>query len=219
MQSTRHLLIAAVVLFAAGSSAASSSAPIIVPPVRVEAPDCVALVGSLAGVPASLGRFQVTVRDIANNPLNNATVVVDLSRCGDLRLCADPLDPTIVVDCAARTAVSHTNALGIATFTLLGGSLGYSTAAPSSRGAMGRIFVPPYPDYGVDVAVNACDLDGFQGVGAHDFSLWLTDFGSGVPWARSDYDCSGEVGANDLALWLEVFGEGLMSNSCASLCP
>lgn len=199
--------------------ATSANAALPVPPVRIDAPRCIALVGSHAGVPDVLGRFAVTVRDFANNPMDNMPVVVDLSRCADLRLCSDPLDPAIVVDCAARTAVTHTNALGVATFTLLGSSLGYASGAPSSQGAQGRVFVPPFQDYGVAVTVTAYDLDGFAGLGANDLSMWLTDFGSGVPWARSDYDGGGSVGANDLSLWLEGFGHSWGGETCASRCP
>ena len=32
------------------------------------------------------------------------------------------------------------------------------------------------------------DLDGSDGMGGNDISLWLTDFGSGEPIGRSDFD-------------------------------
>ena len=216
MTSGRCAFITAAMLLSAGPSAAA----VIVPPVRVQAPSCITLVGSNAGVPAtSLGRFEVVIRDIANNPIFNSPVVVDLSGCDDLWLCTDQLDPGLVVHCATRTVEARTDVRGVATFTLLGGSRGYSAGSPSSQGAKGKIYVPAYPDYGVTVAVSAYDLDGFMGVGANDFSNWLADFGSSLPWARSDYDCSGTIGANDLSLWLEGFASGLMAQNCTSHCP
>lgn len=210
-----HGFLAATALLVANPSASCC-----IPPVHVYAPPCISLVGSNAGVPASLGRFEVRVTDFANNPLNDWAVAVDLSQCGDLHLCPDQRDPGIVVDCAARTALARTNPLGIATFTLLGGSRdNHFEGGPSTIGARGKIYLSTYPTYGVDVTVNAYDLDGSVGVGANDLGYWLTDFGTGVPWARSDYDGNGSVGANDLSLWLHAFGDQGMLESCATRCP
>ena len=50
-------------------------------------PACISLVGSVAGVPDAAGTFTVIVRDLANNPLNGASVVIDLANAGDLAIC------------------------------------------------------------------------------------------------------------------------------------
>src|SRR5262245_11313035 len=62
-------------------------------------PSCISLVGSNGGVPAAVGTFTVVVRDLANNPVANAAVVIDLGPCVDLHVCADQLDPAATVNC------------------------------------------------------------------------------------------------------------------------
>src|SRR6266545_6253763 len=95
-----------------------------------EAPSCITLVGSAGGVPAArFGAFDVIIRDLANNPIANASVTIDLSACPDLHLCADQLDPGTVVDCAHETVSRLTDANGFAHFVLLGGSSGAGNAS------------------------------------------------------------------------------------------
>ena len=144
-------------------------------------------------------------------------MTVDLSGCHDLLLCADQLDPAVVVNCGARTATSLTAADGTVNFTLLGGSNGTGNAI-SLLGA-GKIYLN-----GTLIAsptVSAFDLDGVNGVGINDLSVWLTDFGtSGNPaFGRSDFDCSGTVGINDFSVWLTAYGRGDQIQSCAATCP
>jgi hypothetical protein len=179
-------------------------------------PACITLVGSLAGVPdAAAGQFTVIVRDLANNPLNGASVVIDLSNCLDLAICNDQLDAAATVNCGAKTTRKFTDALGSVTFTVLGGSNGAGNASTLLSG--GRIFANGTLIQSPSVA--AYDLDGANGVGAADLSAWLTDFGSGNSYGRSDYDCNGTVGAGDLSFWLTEFGAGTSAASCAVSCP
>jgi pimeloyl-ACP methyl ester carboxylesterase len=179
-------------------------------------PAFIRLVGATNGVPdAATGQFTVVARNLANNPLNGVSVVIDLSNCADLAFCSDQLDPDALTNCAAKTARKFTNALGEVTFTLLGGSRGADNASSLAHSA--KIFAN-----GVLLAlpsVSSFDLDGAGGVGAGDLSVWLADFGSGMNWARSDYDGSGTVGAADLSQWLAVFGSGASTQSCAVSCP
>ena len=179
-------------------------------------PGCITLVGSLAGVPdAAAGQFTVVVRDLANNPLNGASVWIDLSGCPDLRLCSNQLDPGATVTCPAKTTRKFTNITGSVTFTVLGGSNGGGNASTLLAGgkiyANGTLIGSP--------TVAAYDLDSASGVGANDLSAWLTDFGLGSPYGRSDFDCSGGIGANDLSLWLTEYGNGTSTSSCSSNCP
>ena len=184
--------------------------------VNTSAPSCISLVAAHVGVPAqAAGQFTVIVRDLANNPVAGAVVVIDLSIAPDLKLCADQLDPAATVDCAHKTVSKLTAADGSVQFTILGGSNGAGNAVTLLNN--GRIFAN-----GTLIqqpTVSAYDLDGSSGVGANDLSAWLTDFGSGQNFGRSDYDCSGSIGANDLSFWLTAFGSGAMSESCASHCP
>ena len=186
------------------------------PPNNSVVPACISLVGSYGGVPATAaGGFVVIVRDLANNPVAGASVVIDLSNCLDLSICADQLDPAATVNCAAMTVRKFTAADGSAHFTMLGGSNGAGNASTLLNGgriyANGTLLGAP--------TVSAFDLDGSGGVGAGDLSAWLGDFFTAQPYGRSDYDCSGNVGANDLSLWLGAFGSGAMGESCVSRCP
>jgi len=178
-------------------------------------PACISLVGSSGGVAATSGAFVVVVRDLANNPVAGATVVIDLSAAPDLSICADQLDAAATVDCAHKTVAKTTALDGSVHFTVLGGSNGGGNAVTLLGGgkifANGTLLQTP--------TVSAYDLDGSGGVGANDLSAWLGDFGSGNPFGRSDYDCSGGIGANDLSLWLNAFGSGTMATSCGASCP
>ncbi len=208
-------LVRKATLFAACGVLAASAVMAGVPsPGNSTVPGCVILVGSSVGVPDSVaGKFCVTVRDLANNPLNGSSVVCDVSLATDMRVCDDQLNANYILNCAAGTVRGFTNATGVVCFTLLGGGLG----APVSIGGFGRIYAD-----GVLIgspAVSAYDLDGASGVGANDLSAWLTDFGSGFAYDRSDYDCSGDVGANDLSAWLTIFGLATSAESCVGVCP
>ena len=181
-------------------------------------PACFSLVGAAGGLPAhSFGRFQIVARDIGNYPCAGARVTVDLSGCPDLHLCADQLDPTVVVDCAAKTVSGLTAADGSVSCTLLGGSNGTGNAV--SLLGPGKLYVN-----GSSMStptVSASDLDGVNGVGINDLSVWLTDFGTfGNPAVgRSDFDCSGSVGINDFSAWLTAQGRGDQTESCGATCP
>jgi hypothetical protein len=204
----------ATLLTAAGLLAATAAMAGVPSAANSTTPACITLVGNTAGIPDGYGTFTVTVRDLANNPLNGASVVVDLVNCTDLALCDDQLDGAALVNCIAKTTRKFTDALGQVTFTVLGGSNGGGNATTLLGG--GRIYAN-----GTLIAsptVSAIDLDGASGVGANDLSAWLGDFGSGFAFGRSDYDCSGDIGANDLSLWLGAFGSGASSASCAVSC-
>ena len=206
----------ATLLTAAGLLVASAAMAAVPSAANSTTPSCITLVGSLSGVPdAAAGQFTIVVRDLANNPLNGASVVIDLSNCLDLSICSDQLDANALVNCGAKTTRKFTNALGQVTFTVLGGSNGGGNASTLLGG--GRIFAN-----GTLIqspTVSAFDLDGAGGVGANDLSAWFGDFGTGNNYGRSDYDCSGSIGANDLSLWFGEFGTGASASSCAVACP
>ena len=209
----------ATLLTAAGLLAASAAMAGVPSPANSTTPLCISLVGSLSGAPDAAGSFNIVVRDLANNPLNGASVVIDLSGCGDLSICSDQLDANALVNCGAKTTRKFTDGpgptLGQVTFIVLGGSNGGGNASTLLGGgriyANGTLIQSP--------TVSAFDLDDAGGVGANDLSAWLGDFGSGSAFGRSDYDCSGSIGANDLSLWLGSFGAGTSASSCAVSCP
>lgn len=207
----------ATLLTAAGLMIASAAMAGVPSPGNSTVPPCISLVGSLAGTPDAVGSFSVTVRDLANNPLNGASVVVDLSGCTDIAICNDQLDAGALVNCAAKTTRKFTDIAGQVSFIVLGGSNGSGNATTLLGGAKiyanGTLIGSP--------TAAAFDLDGSSGVGINDLSVWLTDFGTfGNPaFGRSDFDCSGSVGINDLSVWLTEFGNGTSAASCAVACP
>ena len=178
-------------------------------------PSCILLVGSDGATASAKGTFVVVVRDLANNPVPGVHVAVDLSNAPDLHLCAQQIAPGIIMDCPGSRAIAITDAAGRATFTLLGG--GSLAPGPGSGLNNGRVFAD-----GILIGsptVSAFDLDGASGVGANDFSLWFSDFVTGLSYGRSDFDCSGALGANDLSIWLTEFGSGASTTSCTATCP
>ena len=182
-----------------------------------EAPSSITLVGSAANLPDPAGRFVVVVRDCAGNRANGASVVVDFSQCPDVILCLDQLDPTpgALVNCLAKTTRKFTDVTGTAVFTILGSGNGAGSA--TSIGGCARITANGQLLKTARAAT--LDLDGTGGAGINDLSVWLTDFGSGVSYARDDFDHNGAVGINDLAVWLTDYASGASTQSCTSTCP
>jgi hypothetical protein len=208
----------AMLLTAAGCLVASVAAAGVPSAANSTVPGGIRLVGSKAGVPDPHGTFSIVVRDLANNPLNGASVVIDLSGCGDLNLCSEQLDAGATVTCPAKTTRKFTDISGTVTFTVLGSSHGL---ASELQGA-GRIYANGTLIGSPTVA--AFDLDGASGVGINDLSRWLIDFGTSgnPPFGRSDLDLGGTVGINDLSRWLQEFGFGTSLTSCPNIgtdCP
>ena len=189
---------------------------VCIPTSNSTAPDCIRLVTRSGSTPATaFGQFTVVVRDLANNPCAGAVVVIDLSLCPDLQLATDQLDPDVTVDCVNKRVTKVAQADGSAVFTVLGGSNGAGNAVELQNA--GRIFgngtLLRAP------TVLAFDLDGMNGLGASDLSVFLGDFATGQPYGRVDYDCNGSPGAGDLSVWLGAFASGTMIESCSASCP
>jgi hypothetical protein len=204
----------ATLLTAAGLLAASAAMAGVPSAANSTTPACVSLVGSTAGVADPVGTFNVIVRDLANNPLSGASVVIDISGCSELAICNDQLDANALVVCVSKTTRKFTDGLGSVTFTVLGGGNGSPAATLLGGGkifANGTLIASP--------TVSAYDLDGLSGTGAVDLSRFLTDFASGQNYGRSDFDCTGSIGAVDLSRWLTVFAGGTSQSSCVQACP
>ena len=203
-------LVRKATLLAAGGLLIASAAMAGIPSAALSSvPTCISLVGSAAGVPDALGNFSVTVKDLAGNPINGASVVVDLSGCHDLALCNEQLDAGALVNCPAKTTRKFTNALGVVSFDVLGG--GNGTPASTLLGG-GKVFAN-----GVLIGtptVAAYNLDGQLGVAGGDLALFLSDFASGQNFGRSDFDCSNSIGGGDLAFWLTGFAGGGSATFC-----
>jgi hypothetical protein len=193
----------ATLLAVCGVLAASAAFASVPSPANSTVPGCVALVASNAGTIDPAGQFTVTVRDLANLPINNSLVVVDFSSASSLVLCNTGTFAGVTVDCGTQTARAFTGAGGTVTFRIAG----HAANAGGNQ--------PPYPAFndgkifadGVllgSPTVQAYDNDGV-GMGAGDLSAFLGDFFGGNNPSRADYDCSGGLGASDLSAWLTVF--------------
>jgi hypothetical protein len=184
-------------------------------PANSTIPSHIHVVGRFASQPdTTAGRFTVTVRDLANNPILGAMIVMDFSANPDVRLATDQLDGSVTLNCAQKTVHAFTDVRGQASFTILGAG----TLTPTgSTVSTTRIFQDGMLLGSVPTSVY--DLDAVNGMGANDLSLWLTDFGSGLNLQRGDYDGSGSLGANDLSVWLVTFGAGASSTSATPACP
>jgi len=209
-------LVRKATLLAVSGVFAASAAFASVPSVgNSTAPACVALVGNAAGTIDVAGQFTVTVRDLANLPINNSLVVVDFSNAHGLVLCNTGAFAGVTLDCGTQTARAFTGA---------GGTVTFRVAGHAQNGGGNQ---PPYPPYndgrifadGVllrSPTVQAYDNDGV-GMGAGDLSAFLGDFFGGNNPSRADFDCSGGLGAADLSAWLTVFfASGSTSNCPAS---
>lgn len=181
-------------------------------PANSSVPACITLVGrDGTGAADPRGQFTVIIRDLANNPVANALVRVDLGAAPDLFLCGTQ-EAGLVVNTSAGSmyAEGRTNALGQITISLVGGSNGAGNATTLLGGGRifsdGRIIGSP--------TVSVLDLDGASGVGINDLSAWLADFSSAQPFGRSDYDCNGGVGINDLSIWLAAYGSSASAYGC-----
>ena len=208
-------LVRKATLFAVCGVLAASAALASVPsPTNSTAPACISLVGSSAGVIDVAGQFTVTVRDLANVPINNSLVVVDFSGATGLTLCNTGAFAGVTLDCGTQTARAFTGAGGTVTFRIAGHANNSGNQAPYQPYNDGKIFAD-----GVllrSPTVRAFDHNA-SGMGAADLSAWLADFFGPNNPSRSDYDCTGNLGAADLSAWLAVFfASGSVTNCPAS---
>jgi len=204
-------VLGALLLVSAQASRAGTGAPAL----HSKSPARITLVGSTAGVPDAIGTFTVTAIDLANNPMRNVSVIIDLSGCPDVAICADPLDAAAMVNCVAKMVRKFTDSAGNVSFTVLGAGSGTGDfiALPHSA----KIYVNGSLIGSPTAAV--LDLDGMNGVGINDLAVWLQDFGADPPRGRSDFDGDGVVDINDLSVWIQAFGAHGSLQGCAARCP
>jgi hypothetical protein len=160
----------------------------------------------------------VTVRDLANNPISNSSVVLDFSGCtSDLRTSdgTAPVYATLTVNCTGHSVRALTNGSGVASFAVIGGGL--SVVGPKHAVGCAKVFAD-----GVllgSIGVGIYDEDGAGGVGASDLSRFGSDFVGGTNPDRSDFDGNASVGASDLSAFGGVFVAGKSNSSAGAYCP
>jgi hypothetical protein len=232
---TRSFLVGtgiAIVLIAAAPRAAASDQPglgnSVFPPV-------LSVMGvNGAGVPDPAAAYEILVRDLANNPVVNSVVWVDLANCTDMRISHQSsglVNPALggqVLDCPTRSVRGVSSVTGRVVLSVLGAGINASgPPAPGPGERCARIYAD-----GVLLGfatVHLYDQNGGAGMPAadgveiSDLSRWLEDFGSGIYVGRSDYGpgSEGVVSIDDLSFWLRQFGLGHSAGGTlgAGFCP
>ena len=175
--------------------------------------------GNTGGVADPVGEFCVTVRDFFNVPVPNATIAIAFSDC-DLQLCADQLDPGVIVDCVSQTVRKVTDLNGVACFHVQGKS-----RSPGSLGCAGaaRYCVKIYADGLFICTGDAPTFDlvsqgGEDGLNPNDLAEFLNQWlVCGSNNYRCNYDCSNQIlDPNDLSHFVAVWlGRGGSTSNCA----
>jgi hypothetical protein len=190
------------------------------------------------GAPDPSIAFTVSLRDYANNPIQNANIVLDFGACTDTKICS----ATVGLDCsggqgAAPIVSGLTDANGLATFFVLGAAMnwGDDVHCPPSGSpptvlcpGAGLGCVAVYADGALLGRVTAVtfDQDGSitspGGVNAVDFSRFKVDVTGCNLTAprryvgRSDFDGNGSVTAADISHFKTILANGLSAAGCMS---
>jgi len=177
------LVFALLMMF--GTRPATAAVP---SPVNSTVPPC------LVACPFGDIPFDVVVRDLANNPIANSSVVIDFANCPAAFICTAPgnqPDP-YTVNLAARTIQLLSNASGLAHFPLrVGGGCAANTVRVFADGVLLAQRALASPDQ---------DGDGFtSNILNNDAALFSAKLGTTDPTA--DLDCDGDVDVDDESIF------------------
>jgi hypothetical protein len=223
------LLVACGLLVMAGSALAGRPyAPNSVIPAYISVVGTVGATfgtsGVMSGTTDPSGQFTIVIRDIANLPVNNSSVILDFVNCTDVKICQDQNDVTKTVACP--TVAGVTNTLGQVTFNVVGSGLNVGGGKPYPTPAaccqiwadgysMGYAVVPVYDQDGAGVG-------GAAGMQLADCRAVLVDYGIGAYCGRSDLDKNGALTLADFRTSLLLYGIGASATGCGTspgLCP
>jgi hypothetical protein len=193
--------LAAVALALTVSTLAHAQAGIPSPPQTVRPAAYNLVCTDNDGVPDPAGAFTIILRDALGNPIANRAVRIVFSGCaGDVALSSN--QPTATsVDCANRVVTFTTDGDGVISGSILGHVQDFATptltacALIQAKNLAGES--PAWVDLGT-VPVAIYDLDGVNGVDAHDYLNFLCDKLSNQSRKRSDYDHNGLINGADL---------------------
>jgi len=227
-------LVRKATLFSACGLLLAGSAMAAVPsPANSDVPCGIRVVGQNGGVTSANHTITIVVRDLANNPIANSSVVIDFTGCNS----GDDAGPAAVqngvngevVDCVTKTIRAFTDVTGTVNIDAQAMA---SASAPGVTPGTGPGCAGVFAD-GVhlrDVHVSAFDLDGGVGglgVTIADLSVWLSYFfacpapPNYCQIADFDYTaagCTEDVGIADLSIWLgEFFAAASAQND--PICP
>ena len=214
----------ATLLSVCGLLVAGAAFAAVPSPNNSSVPNLIHLVGvnSAQTVVDPVGNYTVVVRDLANNPVQNSSVVVDFSLCGtfDTNINTGQIHPGVTVDCPTKTVRGLTDATGTFTFRVRGAAHNTGATAGNST-PCGRVYadgvlmkattgVGGATNLGTNgIIVSTYNQNGalvpFDGFTPLDFSIFATDFFSPNYYTRSDYNGDGIKSPLDLSNLSSVF--------------
>jgi hypothetical protein len=197
-------LLAASAAMAAVPSAATSTQP---------SPLVIKIVGH-GSPPDAAGNITYTIRDGANNPVQNSVVILSFAACGDVRICQSDFMADKTVNCAARSVTGTTNALGQITFAVTGSGSGAGAPTTTKCVAVTADGVPMS-----NLGAATADYNGVSGVNGIDGGFFSGDLFSGSYRARSDYNGDNVVNGIDGGIWSGILFGGGSTLSCGTFCP
>ncbi len=213
MMKSPAILTAVLVALTMGANSAQG-----IPPDRsnVVCPGlCIMVVGHDGVVGDPIGQYCITIRDLNNAPVANATVLIDFSNC-DIQLCADQKDPGVTVDCVAQTVRKLSAANGEACFRVIGARRNVGCAVrpdPRAYAFWDGAFI-------CGMYAPVFDLDAAPGLSGSDVSEFLHLFFDCTSYLPAiDYNCDGVVTGLDFAALLNAFFAGGSAVGCGSKCP
>jgi len=141
--------------------------------------------------------FHVTVRDLANNPVANSTVVLDFGTCPGLQVCSI-VGPGIVWDPVPRTMRMTADAAGQAFFTAHAGGVCANSV---------RVFADGVQLTSGGLTLTSPDQDGSLVVNFADVAI--VNGKTSSPYdPTADLNCNGVVDANDVAFVQAHYAHG-----------
>jgi hypothetical protein len=223
-------LVRKATLFGACGLLLAGSAMAAVPsPANSTIPTHIRVVASNAGVADPLGNFSVNVRDLANNPVANSSVVIDFTGCEGKVCQATSLTLGQVVDCVTNTVRSVSDISGNVSFNVLGAD-GIVPPKPVGPGVGCASILADGVNLGPVTVIyhdpNGLVSGGSDGMNITDTSSVLGDiFVNGIFVGRSDFDESTTLSIVDFsfALTAALGTGGASSAGCvasgSSYCP
>jgi hypothetical protein len=221
-------LVRKATLFSACGLLLAGAAMAAVPsPTHSTYPFNITVVGTEAGTPDPYGTFTVIVRDLANNPVANSSVVVDASGASDIFLCTDAVAGQ-TVDCVTKTVRGVTDVTGTVTLTVVGAANNTAATATVASPGSGLDAVRLFADgvllvvFHVTAVLDQNGASVGNGHNAGDLASLGDDLGSAVLnttyRARSDYNYDEANDGLDLSFFQDPLGQSQLNAGSGSGC-
>ena len=188
-------------------------------PPRATVPCGIVLVGTTGGIADPLGEFSVTIRDLANNPVEGCEVEIDFGGCNpDIHVSTDQPFPGVTMECLAGNHAivrATTDGTGRAFFRIVGGAH-VTTAGTGAGFDCAEVRAGGFVVAKINVATYDLNLAG--GINPVDIATWLPDLFTGMYVGRGDYNCTQTLNPADLAMLISASLASGSTQSAASYC-